>query len=146
RSPGATFATLEVMVDGPAEAGLYSLRAVNAAGEAVSQGAYLEVWEPAAAGPLFSTGVDANGWGIDLEADDPHYTLIENADGLSDIPAVVESNVPGAWMPNTEFSQWIGPWPDTSQSAVGRYVYRTVVDAGPNPDAFAASGFWAVDN
>ena len=145
--PGAQSSTLQVGVTGAPEAGFYSLVATNSVGSATSAAAYLEVLE-AQSGPLFSTGVDESGFPLADSSDDPHYTLVENEGGEPNVPAVVQTAVPAVWVANDNFGKWIGPAANTSTTpgAVGRFVYRTTVDAGANPETFTFSGYWAVDN
>ncbi|MES2706025.1 MAG: immunoglobulin domain-containing protein [Verrucomicrobiota bacterium] len=143
--PGETAATLQVNVADKDQSGVYTLKAINSTATVSSQGAFLEVMEPVTAGPFFSTGVDSSGSALATGDTDPHYTLIENQGGELNIPAVLTFR-PDVWLPNTGFSAWTGPIPDTVASPVGRFTYRTTVDAGANPATFSFSGLWAADN
>lgn len=142
--PGEVADTLQVFVTDSTQSGNYTLRATNSSGTVSSKGAFLEVFEPYV-GPLFSTGVDESGFALLSGDPDPHYTLIANEGGELNIPAVVETP-PNAWLTNTGDSVWVGPLVDTAQSPVGRFIYRTTVDAGANPTAFQLVGLWAADN
>lgn len=142
--PGETNSTLTVGVGDISQAGLYSVQAINSTATATSNAVYLEVLEPQI-GPLFSTGVDASGFPLQLGETDPHYILTENQGGDPNIPAVLQAPA-NPWLANNEVSAWIGPVADTSQSPAGRFVYRTTVDAGQAPDTFAFTGLWATDD
>lgn len=153
---GAQTESLSVTPTGAAQAGLYTLKATNNLGTGTSKAAYLEVVQPKA-GPLYSTGVDAAGAVLPLldeegnplsPVSDPHYTLTVNPAGEANIQAIVESNIPGAWLPKDSGSQWVGPVANTEgvAGAVGAYTYKTSFEVGANLDTFSLSGFYAVDN
>lgn len=151
---GAQTESLSVTPTGAAQAGNYTLKATNSLGTGTTKPAYLEVIQPKA-GPLYSTGVDAAGALLPLlDGDgnplspvmDSHYTITVNPGGDPNIQAIVESNIPGAWLPADSGSQWIGPQNDTAAGAVGAYTYKTSFEVGANVDSFSLSGYYAVDN
>jgi len=97
---------------------------------------------------LFNTGVDDNGDPLPggVGSIDPHYTITENPNGTGP-DARVEDAIPGAWVPNSSTSQWIGPDFDTAASAGGDYSYETTFDlTGFYPATAEISGVWATDN
>ena len=122
----------------------YSLRITNTSGSVTSAVAHLTVYEPIPG--LFNTGVDDNRTALSDGATDTHYQLILNPDTTA-TNATVETGIPGAWLANSATSKWIGPQANTSASAVGDYVYRTVVDlTGREPSTLIINGQWASDN
>jgi len=122
----------------------YSLRITNSSGNVTSVAAHLTVYEPIPG--LFNTGVDDNRAALADGATDTHYQLILNPDTAA-TNATVETGIPGAWLANSTTSKWIGPQANTSASAVGDYVYRTVIDlTGRDPSTLIINGQWASDN
>ncbi len=143
--PGATENRLTVNVTGADDAGFYYVEATNAFGTDTSDSAFLEVYE-SVPGLLFNTGVDATGAPLAAGSEDPHYLLLANPNGSPLIPAVVQSNIPGAWLPNNAVSQWVGPVADTVGAAGGDYIYQTTFDLTGRPPGLILGGQWATDN
>jgi hypothetical protein len=85
---------------------------------------------------LFNTGVDNNRALLANSAIDPHYRLVQRADGAasgSNAFVVIDTLFPivgtGPWMPSGPNSKWIGPMANQSSgSAAGDYRYRTTFD------------------
>lgn len=85
---------------------------------------------------LFNTGVDNNRALLASSAIDPHYRLVQRADGAasgSNAFVVIDTLFPivgtGPWMPSGPNSKWIGPMANQSSgSAAGDYKYRTTFD------------------
>ncbi len=122
----------------------YSLVITNNSGSVTSAVAHLTVYEPIP--DLYDTGVDNNRVVLADDSTDPHYQLILNPD-TSSTNGIVETGIPGAWLANSTTSKWIGPQANTSASAVGNYVYRTVIDlTGRDPSTLIINGQWASDN
>jgi hypothetical protein len=142
--PGATNEVLTLdNIQKAAEAD-YSLRITNSSGSATSVAAHLTVYEPIP--DLFNTGVDDNRAALADGDIDAHYQLFVNPDTGS-TNAIIEPAVAGAWLANSTTSKWIGPQANTSASAVGDYVYRTVIDlTGRDPSTLIINGQWATDN
>lgn len=151
---GASGATLSVLANGLAEAGLYTVSVSNSAGSATSDPAVLSV--RATIPGLFNTGVDASGAALADNSVDPHYTLIVNADSVSTDALVQDSTafpiVAGPWLANSGGAKWIGPRFDTAGAAGqalngGLYTYRTTFDlTGLDLDSVEIQGGWAMDN
>ncbi len=80
---------------------------------------------------LFSTGLSATGQPIAAGSPDPHYQIVQSANGSPpppDIAATVITNHP-AWAANNSTSQWIGVAnPGTTNIAAGTYSYQTTFD------------------
>jgi hypothetical protein len=105
---------------------------------------------------VFGTGLGSDGQPLPAGAADPHYTLIVNPDNTESSVALVQGNLPGAWLPNSATSKWIGPRTDTSGAAAlvsddgegfGNYVYRTQIDlTGFDLSTVKIQGSWASDN
>ncbi len=105
---------------------------------------------------VFGTGLGSDGLPLAAGEADPHFTLIVNPDNSSSQIALVQSNIPGAWLPNSQTSLWIGPRADTVSAAglstdagegFGTYVYRTSVDfTGFDLSTVQVKGGWATDN
>ncbi len=131
------------------DAGGYAVRISNGSGEVVSDPAAVTVF-PLIPG-LFGTGVDDSNNALDDLAVDPHYTLVENADGEA-MEAIVHDSmvfpiIEGPWVANTETSKWIAPRGDTAEATGGRYSYRVVVDLTDlEPSTAFVRGRWATDN
>lgn len=146
---GGSTATL-TLAGTTADSGIYAVKVTNSVGFVDS--ATVQVTVMAAVPGFFNTGVDASGAGLNGGENDPHYTLIVNADGDDDIAAIVQGTRPDAWLFNTTFSRWIGPRDNTSGAAGlatdnGLYVYRTTIDlTGFDPSATVLLGQWATDN
>jgi len=142
--PGATNEVLTLNNIQKAAEADYSLRITNTSGSVTSAVAHLTVYEPIP--DLFNTGMDTNGVALAAGAVDSHYQLIVNPDTAS-TNAIVEGNIPGAWLADTTTSKWIGPQVDTSGSVVGSFTYRTVIDlTGRDPNTLVINGQWASDN
>jgi len=85
---------------------------------------------------LFNTGVDNNRALLANSSVDPHYRLVQRADGAasgSNAFVVIDTLFPivgtGPWMPSGPNSKWIGPMANQSTgSAAGDYKYRTTFD------------------
>ncbi len=100
--------------------------------------AVLAVWSSGAAPipGLFNTGVDNNRALLANSAVDPHYQLVQRADGTasgSNAFVVIDTLYPivgtGPWMASGPGSKWIGPMANQSTgSAAGDYRYRTTFD------------------
>jgi hypothetical protein len=105
---------------------------------------------------VFGTGLGHDGQPLAAGAVDPHYTLIVNPDNTESTTALVQGNIPGAWLPNSGTSKWTGPRTDTAGAAamtvddgegLGTYVYRTQIDlTGFDVSTVQISGGWATDN
>ena len=156
---GATTASLTLSNLTFAQAGDYSVVVTNDYGTDTSATATLTVFD--SVNGLFDTGVSQNCLLAADGANDPHYQLIFNADGVNGIQAVVHDAtvfpiVAGPWTANTATSKWIGPRFNTAGAAglagdggagPGTYVYRTTVDlTGFTPATVTIKGLWAVDN
>ena len=151
---GATDSSLTFAPVAKSDAGTYSVRVSNPAGNVTSSQAVVIVRDPVTT--VFNTGVDDSGTALPDGAADPHYTLLVNPDSASTIPLVEDSTVfpivAGPWVANNAGSKWIGPRMETSGAAGavgtgGDYVYRTVVDlTGFDPSSVVISGTWATDN
>jgi len=142
--PGATDEVLTLNNIQKAAEADYSLMITNSSGSATSVAAHLTVYEPIPG--LFNTGVDDNRTVLADGATDTHYQLVLNPDTTA-TNATVETGIPGAWLANSSASKWIGPQANTSASAVGDYVYRTVIDlTGRDPSTLIINGQWATDN
>ncbi len=80
---------------------------------------------------LFSTGLSANGLPVAAGSPDPHYQIVQSANGSPpppDIAATVVTNHP-AWAANDSTSQWISVVnPGTTNIAAGTYSYQTTFD------------------
>jgi hypothetical protein len=86
---------------------------------------------------LFNTGVDNNRALLANSAIDPHYRLVQRADGTasgSNAFVVIDTLFPilqpaGPWLASGPNSKWIGPMANQSAgSAAGDYRYRTSFD------------------
>lgn len=139
-----------------ADSGDYSVVVSNGSGMDTSIVASVLVLDSLAGG--FTTGVDANGTPLGAGAVDPHYTLLVNPQNTSSSTAIVESVLPGVWLPNSAASKWIGPLANTATApgqsidageGPGTYVYRTQIDlTGQDAQlsALRVIGTWATDN
>src|SRR6185369_4495564 len=107
---------------------------------------------------LFSTGVNANGTGLQpTSLSDAHWTLATpyptSASGQPvPLPSTLTyglafANAPNlSWLPNGPDSKWLTP---TNLTAVGgNYIYRTTFDvpSGYDPAGMSISGWWSSDN
>jgi len=84
---------------------------------------------------LFNTGVDNNRALLANSAIDPHYRLVQRADGVAGSNAfvVIDTLFPivgtGPWLASGPNSKWIGPMANQSTgSAAGDYRYRISFD------------------
>jgi hypothetical protein len=109
-----------------------------------------------------NSGVGLDGQLLANGSVDPHFKLIINPDNTSSDTVYVQSNLPGAWLPNSGTSKWIGPRADTSGAAGlltpagapadagagdGVYVYRAQFDlTGFDLSTVLISGKWSTDN
>lgn len=130
-------------------AGDYAVTVSNGAGEASTEPVAVTVLGPIPG--LFDTGVDENGDALDDLSEDPHYQLVENADGPDNTTFVHDSQVfpivDGPWLANSATSKWIAPREDTAEAAGGDYVYRLTFDlTGLDPATAFLRGRWATDN
>lgn len=102
--------------------------------------------------PVFSTGVLTPANPAPAGSVDPHYTLTASADPAFPGPAARvadEASSPiGPWVLNDQFSKWISPRADASNSnSPGVYRYRTTFDLGLGSAGSAALAIrWAADN
>ncbi len=103
------------------------------------------VRSPFAIPGMYNTGVDDNGQALEGDAVlDPHYTIVEGADG-DPLEALTVPNdgfpIP-PWAANTSESRWISP-PDAleltdANNLPGTYLYETTFDlTGLDPNNFA---------
>ncbi len=144
-----TARTLSLPSITPAEAGEYRVSVSNEAGSAATNPITIAVLQPIPG--LFATGIGDDGLALnDLEID-PHYALVDNADGDSEEALVHDSQVfpivEGPWVANSESSQWIAPRGDTAEAAEGDYTYRLTFDlTGLDPQTVLLRGRWATDN
>lgn len=131
----------------PADSGIYMVQVTNSESTVTSSSAEVIVMDPV-------PGFHNTGDGLSAGEEDPHYTLIVNADGDAPIPAIVQSGLPGAWLPNSNNSRWIGPRENTVDAAGyldgesdATYIYRTTIDlTGFDPQSTILMGQWATDN
>lgn len=136
------------------DAGTYTVTISNGVNSVTSDPAVLVVLDNVPG--VFGTGLGADGQPLPAGAVDPHYTLIVNPDNTESSVALVQSNIPGAWLPNSATSKWIGPRADTVNAAAmaaddgegfGTYVYRTQIDlTGFDLSTVKIQGSWATDN
>ncbi len=154
--PGETMTTLTLNVASAAtQSGFYTFRATNGTSSALSNPAFLEVYE-SVAGALFGTGVDATGVPLATGEIDPHYTLVENPDNVGVTDAFIQDGgifpiLPpdGPWVANSATSVWIGPRSETSGAAGPDptvYLYRTQLDLTGKPTSGIFTGAYASDN
>lgn len=140
---GATNATLTLNNVQKEDEADYSVTTTNSFGTVTSAGARLNVFETIP--DLFNTGVDNNRVVLAGGAVDPHFTLITNPD-TNLTTAIVASTIPWG-LANSATSKWIGPQPNTVNSATGLYVYRTVINlTNRDPKSVVILGQWATDN
>ena len=113
--------------------------------------------QTAAAAPipgLFNTGVDNSGVPLANSTVDPHYRLVQSADGSAPGPnafVVIDTLFPivsGPWMPSSSLSKWIGPMANQSGGNLpGSYRYRITFNlAGLEPSTAVITGRWSSDN
>jgi hypothetical protein len=147
--PGGAGATLSLSSLKTTDAGDYTLKVTNSAGEITTTVAHVNVNQRVPG--LFNTGIDdAFAPVADGEAD-PHYSLVVNPHSES-TDAIVEDStvfpiVAGPWLPNTDKSKWIGPELNTAGGAVGFYTFRTIIDlTGRDLASVMIRGQWASDN
>jgi hypothetical protein len=150
---GATSASYTIANVQKSDAGDYTVRITNPAGNITSSTATLQVRDSVT---LYNTGVDDSHVALGDGAVDGHYQIVVNPD--SAMPdAYVENSaafpiVAGPWVANNAGSKWIGPRFDTTGAAGatgagGDYVYRTIVDlTGFDPATVTITGGWATDN
>jgi Cadherin-like domain len=158
--PGETSPVLNLFAVTPGETGAYTLEITNSVSTTVSNTANIVVLENVLG--QGNTGVRPNGQLLDAGVVDPHFKLIVNPDNtLSDV-VYTQTAPPGAWLPNSITSQWVGPRPNSAGSAglltpagspadagagEGVYVYRTSLDlTGFDLSTVVISGKWATDN
>ena len=151
---GAIDSSLTFSPVAKSDAGTYSVRVSNAAGNATSADAVLVVRDNVTT--IFNTGVDDTGAALPDGTVDSHYTLVVNPDGGASTTFVEDSTVfpivTGPWVANNAGSKWIGPRTETSGAAGaegsgGDYVYRTLVDlTGFDPSSVVVAGDWSTDN
>lgn len=147
--PGASGPSLTLNNLVHANAGAYALTISSPFGTATSSNAVLIVRDSVPG--LYNTGVDDARVALADDSVDPHYRLIQNADGPSPDARVEDSlNFPiadGPWVPNATDSKWIGPRWNTAAAAGGDYTYRATVDlTGFDPASIEITGEWATDN
>lgn len=105
---------------------------------------------------LFPTGVNNSGALLGGGSVDPHYRLIQSADGGFPGPNawVVNDGYPiapaanGVWLANGPTSKWIAPQaPQGTGNAAGDYVFRLSFDlTGLEPASAIITGRWTSDN
>ncbi len=150
---GETGPVLALPAIGYDQAGAYSVTVTNDYGSLTSDVVTVVVYDhvPGALG----TGVGADGQLLPDGAVDPHFTLVVNPQAPGSTEALVQTGIPGAWVPNSASSKWIGPLADTSGAdgdtdageGPGVYVYRTHLDLSRfDPATVRISGSWASDN
>jgi hypothetical protein len=102
--------------------------------------------------PLYSTGVISPGVAAAPNTVDLHYTLATSPDPAFPGPqarvADEISSPIGPWILNDQFSRWIAPRSDaTNSNAPGIYRYQTSFDLGlGSADTAAIALRWAADN
>lgn len=152
--PGADEPVLLLENIGFDDAGDYTLTITNNDGNATSNPATVIVRDNVAG--FFASGLGVDGQPLPNGSIDPHYTLLTNPDNTESETVFVQSNVPGAWLPNSTTSKWVGPRADTAAAAAltaddgegpGNYVYRTRIDL-TNFDlpTVRITGSWTSDN
>ncbi|MEO5916400.1 MAG: Ig-like domain-containing protein [Luteolibacter sp.] len=151
---GATDPVLQLFNLAAADSGAYTLVATNGTSSATSNPASLSVLENVPG--VFSTGVGLDGLPLAAGATDPHFKLLVNPDNVSTDVALVQSNTPGSWLPNTGASRWIGAHSNANTSTTssvdagagaGTYIYRTTVDLTSfTLSTVKIQGQWASDN
>jgi hypothetical protein len=137
-----------------ADAGDYTVTITNGTSSVTSNTATVVVLENIVG--LLNTGVGFDGLPLAAGATDPHFTLLVNPDNTESEVAYVQTGLPGAWLPNSATSLWIGPRANTAGAAalstddgegLGTYVYRTRLDlTGTELSTVQISGSWASDN
>jgi hypothetical protein len=100
---------------------------------------------------LYNTGVDDSSQLLPTGAVDPHYELIQSADGGAAGPEafVVGTGFPiPPWLDHGPESKWIAPQSNQSSgNAAGDYVYQLTFDlAGFQADTAVITGRWSSDN
>lgn len=152
--PGATGPVLALDDVDFNDAGSYTVTVTNGSGNVTSNSVAIVVLDNVPG--VFGTGLGPDGQPLAAGATDPHYTLIVNPDNTDSTLALVQSNIPGAWLANSTTSKWIGPRADTVAAAAmafddgegpGNYVYRTRIDL-KNFDLSTVkiTGSWSSDN
>jgi len=127
------------------DVGDYTVTVGNSVDSVVSEPVSLVVRDLAPG--AFNTGVDPGGQPLVGGQVDPNFTITTNPDSPDSTIAYVQSNVPGAWVANSETSKWIGPRANTVASAGGDYVFRTQVDLTTFVlETVQIVGRWATDN
>jgi hypothetical protein len=135
-------------------AGTYTVTVTNGVDSVTSNPATLVVLDNIPG--VFGTGLGVDGLPLPAGAADPHYTLIVNPDNTESTVARVQGNIPGAWLPNSATSKWIGPRTDTVAATgnlvddgegFGSYLYRTQIDlTGFDLSTVQITGGWTSDN
>ena len=141
---GYTNSTLVITNITLAQSGIYSLVATNANSGATNF-ATVTVGLPIPG--LANTGVGANGALLAGGSVDPHWQLVQSADGTYTGPAAyVDSTIPGTYIPDGPNSQWIAPGNNVSVAG-GNYEYQTsfVLDS-QNLTNMQVIVNWAADN
>ena len=150
---GETGPVLDLPAIDYAQSGDYTVTVTNNYGSQTSEVATIAVYDNLPW--LSNTGVGFDGEPLPAGAIDPHFTLAVNPHAPGSTEVRVQSGLPGAWLPNSATSQWIGPLQDTAAAdgatdageGPGVYVYRTKVDlTGFNVNTVVISGSWATDN
>jgi len=137
--------TLEFDEVSYSDVGEYTVTVGNSINSVVSEPVSIRVRELAPG--AFNTGVDPGGQPLLGGQVDPNFTIVTNADNPGSDIAYVQSAIPGAWVPNSETSKWIGPRENTVAAAEGDYVFSTKVDLTTFVlETVQISGRWATDN
>jgi len=136
-----------------ADTGKYSVTVSNGINSVTSQAVNLVVLDHVPG--VFGTGLNDDGLVLNNGDMDLHYTLTANPNDGTKFDTWVQTNIPGAWLPNSNTSKWIGPVPNTASAngsldageGLGTYVYRTHIDlTGRDLSTVKILGTWASDN
>lgn len=151
---GANGPVLDLGLVNSTNSGNYTVVVTNGSGSVTSETANLVVLDNVPG--VFGTGVGVDGFTLAAGLSDPHFTLLINPDNTASTTALVESNLPGPWLPNSATSMWVGPRADTAGAVgipadagagPGNYVYRTQIDlTGFDLATVKIRGGWATDN
>ena len=103
---------------------------------------------------LYNTGVNDSGVTLANGAVDPHYRLVQSADGSATGPSafvVTDTLFPivsGPWLASSAASKWIGPMANQSTGNLpGDYKYRLTFSlTGLEPATAVITGRWSSDN
>ncbi|HEY2951091.1 MAG TPA: lamin tail domain-containing protein, partial [Verrucomicrobiae bacterium] len=130
--------------------GFYSVVVSNDFGAVTSRVARLAVTRPIPG--LFNTGVDNNRALLASGSVDPHYRLVQSADGAFPGPNAMVLNDAGfpipPWLANGPNSKWLAPQASqASGNQFGDYKYRLSFDLiDLDPATAVITGLWTSDN